>query len=165
MVALWNMIWAFLAFGSFVASSFADGDSLRYGVCHVGCSAAIKACHLAAGYLGGVWAANAPSTIIACNMAHGTCLGICASVILGGDPGGGMPYSTKENASKSQSNTAQESHFKPFRDRFMTHSENAGKKVVTYVENDREQQEKNFIIVGEIKEPRNTRIFCNKNLR
>ncbi|CAI7634160.1 unnamed protein product [Penicillium bialowiezense] len=153
MVALWGMIWAFLPFGSFVASSFAYGDSLRYGVCQVGCSAAIKACYLAAGYWGGVWAANAPSTIIACNTAHGTCLGICATLILGRDPGGGMPYSTKEKASKPQSKTDQESYFKPFGDRFMTHAEIVGKKAVAYVENDREQQErdkeqqeKNFII-------------------
>lgn len=79
-------ILALLTTGLSLAKPIVAGP-MGYGICQAGCSAVVVACCSAAGFtFGTVAAAAAPSAIIACNGAYGTCQAAWAAVLLAPTP-------------------------------------------------------------------------------
>jgi hypothetical protein len=61
----------------------AQAGPVAYGLCQIGCSAAVVACYSAAGFtFGTVLAAAAPPAILACNTAQAACYASCAALAL-----------------------------------------------------------------------------------
>lgn len=61
----------------------AQAGSIAYGICQSGCSTLAVACYSAAGAVfGTVLAATAPSAVMSCNAAFGSCSASCAAAFL-----------------------------------------------------------------------------------
>ena len=66
-----------------VAPLQSQGGPIAYGICQAGCATVTVACYSAAGAtFGTVLAVGAPSAIVACNTAFGTCSHACAITCL-----------------------------------------------------------------------------------
>ncbi|KAG2102811.1 uncharacterized protein F5147DRAFT_706829 [Suillus discolor] len=54
---------------------------LAYGICQTGCNGLAVACYAGAGFTFGVALPLAPPVLIACNVALGSCMVACATVV------------------------------------------------------------------------------------
>jgi hypothetical protein len=61
-----------------------SGGPLAYGLCQTGCNTVWVACCAAAGATAGVvtGGAGAIPAVLACNVAQGACMAICAAILL-----------------------------------------------------------------------------------
>ena len=57
---------------------------LSYGLCQTGCNTVWVACCAAAGTTAGVATGGlaVPAAVLACNIAQGSCMAICAAILL-----------------------------------------------------------------------------------
>jgi hypothetical protein len=79
-----KMTFLFMAFAFITLMGSSDAGLLTYGACQTGCNGVWVACCAAAGATAGVVtvAAAVPAAVIACNVAQGGCMAMCAALLL-----------------------------------------------------------------------------------